>query len=124
MLEVSDNVDLDLLTEFVWTFRRWMKERGQQDKPLIVTEYGILMPGEYGFPPEAVRRFMLDTFELMRTLIEPALGYPADGGRLVQRWCWFSLQDERYPTGDLVQPGSGQRTSLGEAFAGYVSAPR
>ncbi len=124
LYDIDDHDDLALFRQQLVDFRRWLKERGQQDKQLIVTEYGILMPGEYGFPPEAVRQFMLDTFELMRTLADPDLGQPADGGRLVQRWCWFSLQDERYPTGDLVQPGSGQRTLLGDAFAGYTTSER
>ena len=124
LYEIDDHDDLALFRQQLVEFRRWMKERGQQDRPLIVTEYGILMPNEYGFPPEAVRQFMLDTFDVMRTFADPELGYPADGGRLVQRWCWFSLQDERYPTGDLVQPGGGQRTLLGEAFAGYTGAQR
>ena len=36
-------------------FRAWMAERGYGDKPLMVSEYGILMPAEYGFPPESWR---------------------------------------------------------------------
>jgi hypothetical protein len=124
LYEIDDHDDVALFRQQLVDFRRWMVERDQQDRPLIVTEYGILMPGEYGFPPDTVRRFMLDTFEVMRTLADPRLGYPADGGRLVQRWCWFSLQDERYPTGDLVQPRDGQLTALGEAFAGYTGSQR
>ncbi len=120
LYEIDDHDDLELFRRQLVEFRRWMKERGQQNKPLLVTEYGILMPNEYGFSPEAVRQFMLDTFEIMRTLRDPALGYPADGGRLVQRWCWFSLQDDRYPTGDLFDPASGRLTVLGEAFARYI----
>ncbi|MDX9829549.1 MAG: hypothetical protein RBU35_04740 [Anaerolineae bacterium] len=120
LYEIGDHDDLDLFRRQLVEFRRWMKERGQQNKPLIVTEYGILMPNEYGFPPEAVRQFMLGTFEIMRTLRDPTLGYPADGDRLVQRWCWFSLQDDRYPTGDLFDPNSGRLTFVGEAFARYT----
>jgi hypothetical protein len=50
---------------------------------------------------------------------DPALGYAADGYRLVQRWCWFSLSDERYPTGNLVHPDSSL-TRLGRAFSAYA----
>jgi hypothetical protein len=121
LYEIDDHDDLELFRRQLVEFRRWMKERGQQNKSLIVTEYGILMPNEYGFAPESVRQFMLDTFEIMRTLRDPSLGYPADGGRLVQRWCWFSLQDERYPTGDLLDPATGRLTILGEAFARYTA---
>jgi hypothetical protein len=99
-----------------------MKEQGQQDKPLIVTEYGIVMPSDYGFPPERVEAFMLNTFEFFRTAADPALGYPADGYRLVQRWCWFSLADARYPTGNLVDLHTGELTPLGVAFGQYTSS--
>jgi hypothetical protein len=122
LYEVDDHDDLALFRQQLVEFRLWMAGRGQQDKPLIVSEYGILMPPDYGFPPEAVRQFMLATFELMATLRDPALGYPPDGGRLVQRWCWFSLQDERYPTGDLVDAAGGRLTPLGEALARYTGA--
>ena len=96
-----------------------MAQHGQQNKPLIVTEYGVLMPSEYGFPPAQVEQFMIDTFEYFRMAADPALGYAADGYRLVQRWCWFSLSDERYPTGNLVHPDSSL-TRLGRAFSAYA----
>jgi hypothetical protein len=95
---------------------------GQQDKPLIVTEYGLLMPAEYGFPAERVERFMLDTFGFFRTATNPDLGYAADGYRLVQRWCWYSVYDPRYPTGNLVLPDGSTLTPLGHAFAQYASS--
>jgi hypothetical protein len=122
LFEIADHDDMAIFRQQIVGFRRWMKERGQQDKPLIVTEYGILMPAEYGFPAERVERFMLDTFEFFRTATDPDLGYPADGYRLVQRWCWYSVYDPRYPTGNLVHPGDGILTSLGQVFAEYASS--
>jgi hypothetical protein len=121
--EIADHDDLRIFRQQIVDFRQWMAERGQQEKPLIVTEYGILMPAEYGFPPERVEAFMRDTFEFFRTAADPALGYSADGHRLVQRWCWFSLADERYPTGNLVDPDSGELTLLGVAFGEYANSP-
>jgi hypothetical protein len=118
--DITDHDDLRIFEQQIVGFRRWLKERGQQDKPLIVTEYGVLMPADYGFPPERVESFMLGSFEYMRTAADPTLGYPADGYRLVQRWCWFSLADERYPTGNLADRGSGRLTSLGKAFRGFT----
>jgi hypothetical protein len=90
---------------------------------LIVTEYGILMPADYGFPSNRVQGFMLDTFEFFRSAADPALGYPEDGYRLVQRWCWYSLADRRYPTGNLVQMDSVELTPLGRAFGRYANPP-
>jgi hypothetical protein len=120
--EIADHDDLAIFRQQIVDFRRWMAARGQQDKPLIVTEYGILMPSDYGFPPQDVKRFMLDTFEFFRTAADPALGYGADGYRLVQRWCWYSLADTRYPTGNLVQLDGGELTPLGVAFGAYAGS--
>jgi hypothetical protein len=118
--EIADHDDMAIFRQQIVDFRRWMAEGGQRDKHLIVTEYGILMPNEYGFPPDQVEQFMLDTFEYFRTAADPAIGYPLDGYRLVQRWCWFSLADARYPTGDLVWFDSGELTPLGNAFRDFA----
>lgn len=122
LYEIADHDDLGIFRQQIIDFRRWMAGRGQQGKPLIVTEYGILMPSDYGFPPGQVKAFMVESFEFFRTAADPTLGYPADGHRLVQRWCWYSLLDERYPTGNLLKPGSRQLTPLGEAFGRYSHA--
>jgi len=118
--EIAEHDNLEIFRQQIVDFRRWMKSQGQQDRSLIVSEYGILMPNEYGFPPEQVERFMLATFDFFRTAADPELGYPADGHRLVQRWCWFSLADTRYPTGNLVWPDGGEFTRLGAAFQAYT----
>jgi hypothetical protein len=121
LYEIADHDDLAIFEQQIQDFRRWMKERSQQNKPLLVTEYGILMPNDYGFPPGQVEAFMLDTFEYLGTATDPDLGYPADGYRLVQRWCWFSRTSKRYPTGSLVRQ-DGNLTPLGEAFGLYAHA--
>ncbi|MBN1661107.1 MAG: hypothetical protein JXA93_22120 [Anaerolineae bacterium] len=120
--EIADHDNLAIFRQQIVAFRQWMAEHGQQHKPLIVTEYGILMPAEYGFPADRVTDFLLRTFEFFRTATDPAFGYPADGYRLVQRWCWFSTIDDRYPTGNLVEAGSGELTPLGEAFHTYLQS--
>lgn len=123
LYEIADHDSMIIFQQQIVNFRRWMKERGQQEKPLIVTEYGILMPADYGFSAQRVERFMLDSFEFFRTAIDPDLGYTADGGRLVQRWCWYSLSSTRYPTGNLLGMNGGELTPLGEAFREYSQSP-
>ena len=59
-------------------------------KPVWITEYGILLPEEYGFTTEQVEVYMLDSFDLFDTLRHDELGLAEDEGRLVQRWAWFS----------------------------------
>ena len=63
---------------------------------------------------------MLGTFDLMRTTTDPALGRPADGNRLVQRWCWYSLADTNYPTGNLLDAATRELTPLGLDFKKYI----
>jgi hypothetical protein len=118
--QVQDHDDLALVEAQVRCMRVWMRDHGQQDKPLWVTEYGILMPAEYGFTPERVRRFMLGSFDLFWRLRDPALGMPSDDHRLVQRWVWFSTGDLLYPTGNLFGP-DGAPTGLLEALAAYLA---
>ena len=122
LYEIDDGGNLDIFRQQIVDFRRWMTQRGYQDKPLIVSEYGILMPADYGFPPERVAAFMTSTFDFFLTAADPAIGYPADDYRLVQLWCWYSLDDsaDYYPTGNIFDPQTGAVTAVGQAWVGYV----
>ena len=97
-----------------------MAQRGYRDKELIVSEYGILMYEDYGFDYPRVRDFMLGSFDVMLNTTDAELGLPADGNRLVQRWCWYSLADNDYPTGNLADVNSGELTPLGRDFKAYL----
>jgi hypothetical protein len=120
--EIQDHDDLQIFAQQVMTFRRWMRDRGARAKPLVVSEYGILMPGDFGFGPERVRAFMYSTFSYLLNARDDELGYPPDDNRLVQRWAWYSLADTRYPTGNLIDPETKELTSLGVAYREFVSA--
>ena len=144
MLEIEDNADLEKLKGFVWAFRRWMKERGQQDKPLIISEYGVLMPSEYlgktkDEGDEVVRRFMVESFDFFLETRDVELGYPQDQYRLVQRWAWYSLNEVPYQYSEALaawigfngglfdwqeREWPGALTPLGQAFADYTRALR
>jgi hypothetical protein len=121
LYEIQDNANVEILKEQVVTFRRWMAERGLRDKPLIVTEFSILMPQEYGFPQERVQDFMLAAFDYLMSVTDDEFGYPADQNRLVQRWAWYSVADRVYSTGNLFDPETSQITPLGRAFAEYAA---
>jgi hypothetical protein len=121
LYEIDDSGNLEVFRRQIWDFRRWMAARGYGGWPLIVSEYGIPMPEDYGFPPERVVAFLRGTFEFFLTAADPALGDPADGYRLVQRWCWYSLDDVTYPTGRLFDPQTGAMTAVGEGWVRIVS---
>ncbi|MCP4427367.1 MAG: hypothetical protein GY803_23005 [Chloroflexi bacterium] len=122
LYEIADHNNIAIFRQFVFDFRAWMAERGYADRPLAVTEMGILMPFDYGFPPEVVVDFIAQAFDFLATAVDDT-GYAADGGRLVQRWFWYSLNDreDSYPTGNLYDPDTGQLTALGQAYADYVN---
>ncbi len=122
LVEIQDHADLAILRQDVRDFRAWMAARGYGDRPLVVTEYGVLLPADYGFPLEVVAGFMTGSFDYFLEATGPD-GYAADGGRLVQWWFWFSLHDPvDYPTGNLFEPSTGRLTPLGQVFAAYLRA--
>ncbi len=122
LYEIDDSGNLAIFRQQIWDFRRWMAAQGYGGWPLIVSEYGIPMPEDYGFPPERVVAFLRETFAFFLTAADPALGDPADGYRLVQRWCWYSLDDTTYPTGRLFDPQTGEMTAVGEGWKALVAS--
>ncbi len=117
---VEDSTNLAVFRAQIVFFRAWMAAQGYRDLPLVVSEFGIPMPEEYGFPPERVATYLRETWRFFATATDPALGNPHDGGRLVQRWCWFSMAFQPYPTGDLVDLETGAWTPLGRAWLALV----
>lgn len=118
--DVEDHDDLALVEEQIRAMRQWMAAHGQQNKPLWITEYGILMPEEYGFDDERVIRFMLGSFDLFLGLTDTEVGDPADGYRLVQRWNWYPTRDSRYSAGNLFDD-YGHVTPVGEAMFEFLA---
>jgi hypothetical protein len=117
--EIDDHDDMALFRRQILGFRRWMAAHGQRDRPLVVSEYGILMPPDYGFDEARVRAFMHATFDFFCSARDEDVGYPQDENRLVQWWAWYSLADTIYPTGNLFDPQTKAVTSLGVTFARY-----
>lgn len=136
--EIRDHDDVSIFTQRFSDFRQWLADHGQRDKPLIVPEYGILMWPEIededgeDFSADRVIAFMYATFDFFLTATDPAIGYPADGNRLVQAWAWYSLDDDSYYDGEKIGEGYGgdlftgaytkTMTALGQAYADYVQA--
>ncbi|MCK5642638.1 MAG: hypothetical protein KAJ19_17655, partial [Gammaproteobacteria bacterium] len=102
------------------SFRIWMEANGYRNFPLALTEFGILMPEDYGFPPERVRAYMLGTLDSLLTMRDGKTGYPQDDNRLVQQWAWFSLVYSVYSNSDLVDPVGDTLTPLGETYRACI----
>lgn len=82
--------ELDDFARQLNVFRDWMASHGQQDKPLIITEYGLLNYHE----EQHMIDYLLGSFEILLSRGH-ANGMPSDGGRWVQRWAWFVMNDHR-----------------------------
>ncbi len=133
----SQHADVETFKQLVIDFRTWMKAHGQQDKPLYLTEFGILWPewlvDEFGvhFDEPRVIDYMYQTMTWMEGHTDPSLGYPLDSHRLVQRWNWYSLDDDEVPesnppdhhrwNGWLFESASLERSVFGDAFAAFTS---
>jgi hypothetical protein len=131
--------------------RQWMKDHGQQDKPLYLSEWGILKPYHSGgtctatgcpssgstgcfldengctFDPDRVADFLESTLDYLRTAADPLLGYSRDENRLVQRWLWYRLATETYDAvahaSNLASAQSGfSLTYVGQRWQTYARA--
>lgn len=122
ILGIEDNDNYDLFVERIIRFREWMAERGYRHTPLYLSEFGILMPADYGFDAARVNEFMNKSFTYMSNATDAALGYPYDGNRLVQRWAWYSVADATAFNGWLYSPTSKNLSPMGENFAAFTAA--
>ena len=119
--DVIDHGRTDLFENQIRAFRGWMAEHGYQYTPLALTEFGILMPAEYGFPSDVVTSYLEQTFTWLYLVQDRSIGYPGDEYHLVQKWAWFSISDPTYSTSDLGDLSSGKLTLVGEKFRDTVS---
>jgi len=125
-----DNANPALFRQLVTQFRQWMKAQGLQNKPLIISEYGVLLPSTYigygagygdeAFGDQVLKTFMRETFEFLVTAKDPQLGYPADDYRLVQQWLWYSLNDR--PFG--YDPDTGRQFGFNGALFDHTDPTR
>ncbi len=129
----DENDSLEHFRAHIWALRHWMAQHGYRDRPLIVSEFGVLMPrallereGQPGSGEARVMAFMQGSIGWMLSASDPAIGCPADGNRLVQRWAWFSLNGPNWEdepaanqgfNGGLSHPNTRALTVYGEAYS-------
>ncbi|MCU0521977.1 MAG: hypothetical protein MUF84_14960 [Anaerolineae bacterium] len=109
----AEHDDIGIFAQQVVLMRTWMKNHGQQNKPLLLTEFGINLPYDYygtcnsnfcpadgcfcdtngeTFHPTRVADYLRATFAYLRDAKNTSLGNPVDDYRLVQQWAWFSVE--------------------------------
>ena len=120
ILDIDDNDRFDLFEERVYRFRQWLASRGYRGVPIYLSEYGVLMWAEYGFPPSRVNQFMNQSFDFILNTKDSYLGDPNDDYRLVQRLSWYSDIDTEF-NGYLFYHETNQRTPIGDNYAAYAA---
>lgn len=132
----AEHDDMSVFDQQVRAMRQWMKEHGQQNKPLILTEYSILYPydldngscflrDEFGncFTPTRVNNYMNNTFNYLQNTKDANLGYPRDNNRLVQQWLWFSVRYQGVGyVSNLINNTETGLTLVGETFQNRAGA--
>lgn len=123
----AQSVDLGVLAANLRAMRQWLADRGERNKPLIITEFGQVVPDDGGyvldglhFTPEVSCDYLQGAINYFLSATDPSLGYPADGNRLVQLWAWYSLNDPAY--GGRLLTGQGTLTLAGQALAGLAAS--
>jgi hypothetical protein len=137
-----------IFMEQVKGMREWMKAHGQQNKPLIISEFGLLyayvrdangqyyVQDEHGqtFAPARVTEYLRDTIAYLENAKDANLGYPADSNRLVQQWLWYSIVTDpessggssnliNWDTFQTATPGDpAALTMMGQAFQQAANA--
>jgi len=107
----EDATDAEKFKERLTAFRAWMARVGDADKPLLLTEYGVL----YGngccecpaIAPDAVVDFMQRTTRWMNE------------SRPAQSWAWFAVRTAGRFNGDLFDE-RGSITKFGLAYRELV----
>jgi hypothetical protein len=122
LIDPADHGNVQKFQEQLISFRRWMKERGYQNKPLAITEFGILLPQRYGYTPDLISRYLLDTCQWIENTEDKLTGYPGDDFRLIQQWNWFSLSDINFPVANLADLESKTLTPIGLAYKQCASS--
>jgi hypothetical protein len=127
----AEHDDLSIFAEQIRAMRQWMANHGQRQKPLIVTEYSILLPYELKdgvceflidengecFTPTRVSKFMDGSFDYLNSAIDPTLGYSLDNNRMVQQVMWFAVHSSGAgASSNLVKDDLVTLTQIGQTF--------
>jgi len=124
LYELDQTDDLQIFQDRILEFREWMASWGYREIPLLITEYGSLVPdnGSYeGWNQARTKAFLYGTFDYLLEASDSDYGHPSDENRLVQRWLWYSLDDERYG-GFLYNRYTRAPRIIAQDFGVYTSA--
>lgn len=108
-----DQLDVSEFQARVIAFREWMSAAGEDDKPLLLTEFGVLfgtgLGGRPPVDPMQSRAFVLQVVEWLAV------------SDYVQGWSWFANNTGGQFNGDLYLD-SGELSDFGVSYRDALSA--
>ncbi len=120
-ITIDENDRFDLFVQQIMRFRQWMASRGYGGKPVYLSEFGVLMPPRFGFPPSRINTFMDNTFDYLLGTTDPMLGDPTDGYHLIQRFSWYSTSDNTYNGYLFERQGEADPYNLSEMGVNFTT---
>ena len=115
----QENTNMDFFKAHIVAMRTWMEERGYRDKPLIISEYGVLYPcSHWDTLPRPVvwTASMRSWTPLLSTCSPPPttrLAIPPMATGWCSAWSWFSLNCPTYEQA----PGVGFEGNLSDPYS-------
>ena len=116
LYEIDQHGNLEIFKNNLITFRKWIKDQGYQNTPLVITEFGILIPEDFGYSLDFISDYLNATCEWLLFYQDIEIGYPADDYRLIQKFAWFSLSDPTFVSSSLANFEQNSLTPVGESF--------
>ena len=113
------HADLNVFYAQLIEFRKWMKQRGYENKPLIISEYGILLSEEHGYTPDYIASYLFHTLQIILLSYDCDLGNPQDDYRIVQEVSWFSANYVPHSNSMLFDENKNL-TEVGKAFHRFI----
>lgn len=115
----SKHGDIEIFKTQLIEFRHWLKVQGYGDKPLVVSEFGILLPSAFGYDGNRVATYMVQAMDWMLTYGDCTIGLSTDDCRLVQQFAWFSVNFDA-ANGELFT-NEGAPSVIGQRLQAYTA---
>ena len=88
--------DLAAFKGDIFGMRQWMISKGYGDKELWISEYGVLFPEDYNCTEKRIGTYLQGTMDFLWNTTSITAGLAADNYHLVQKWMWYSMNDEPF----------------------------
>jgi hypothetical protein len=121
-VSLNETFNVSIFQTRLISFRGWMADQGEHQKPLWITAYGV-WPASDQILDLYSSQFIKTATTYLENATDPTLGLTIDGNHLIQKWFWYSLNGPVSAHGgslfDPDQPTSSP-TPIGNYYFDYI----